>query len=94
MTIFTTITICERYLDVDEETKDFYTTLGLPYPKIYKYADRSYNIDDIIQIEDIPDCPTECVVVFNDGYAVIAQEDPNDLYIRITDLKNGSTLYE
>ena len=94
MTIFTTITLLERYLDVDEETKEFYSTLGLPFPKTYKYAERSYNIDDIVNIEDVPDEPKESLVVFEDGYKVIALENPDELYIRITDLKNGSMLYD
>ena len=94
MTIFTTITLLERYLDVDEETKEFYTTLGLPYPKIYKYAERSYNIDDVVSIEDVPDEPKECLVVFEDGYKIIALENPDELFIRINDLKNGNLLYD
>jgi hypothetical protein len=89
MTIFITITLLERYLDVDEDTKEFYHTLGLPFPKTYKYAERSYNIEDIVNIEDIPDESKECLVVFEDGYKVIAMENPDELFIRITDLKNG-----
>jgi len=89
MTIFTTITLLERYLDVDEETKEFYHTLGLPFPKTYKYEERSYHIDDIDLIDDIRDEPKESLVVFVDGHKVVVLENPDELYIRINDLKNG-----
>jgi len=89
MTIFTTITLLERYLDVDEDTREFYHTLGLPFPKTYKYAERSYHIEDIDMIDDIPEDPKECLVTFLDGHKVVALENPDELYIRINDLKNG-----
>ncbi len=93
MQIFTTITLLERYLDVDEDTREFYHTLGLPFPKTYKYAERSYHIDDIENIDDIKDEPKECLVILSDGHKIVVLEDPDDLYLRITDLKKGD-LYE
>jgi uncharacterized protein YlzI (FlbEa/FlbD family) len=89
MTIFTTVQLLERYLDVDEETQDLYYTLGLPCPKTYKYTERSYAINDIEFVDDIDDCPEESLVIFNDGHKIVVLENPNELWIRINDLKNG-----
>ncbi len=89
MTIFTTITLLERYLDVDDEMRDLYHELGLLYRNTYKYTERSYPIDDIEFVDPICDCPEEALVIFTDGHKTIVLENPDELWIRINDLKNG-----
>jgi uncharacterized protein YlzI (FlbEa/FlbD family) len=90
MTIFTTVQLLERYLDVDEETQDLYYTLGLPCPKTYKYTERSYAINEIEYVDGIEDCPEESLVIFVDGHKIVVLENPDELWIRINDLKCGN----
>jgi len=89
MKVFTTIQLCEQYLATDNETMDFYHQLGLPSPKTYKYRERSYAVDEIEFVDPILDCPEECIVIFQDGFKLIVLENPDELWIRINDLKNG-----
>jgi hypothetical protein len=89
MKIFTTISLCEQYLATTEETMDFYHELGLPSPKVYKFRERNYAIDDIEFVDPIIDCPDECLVIFTDGHKIVCLSNPDELWIRINDLKNG-----
>jgi hypothetical protein len=89
MKVFTTISLVEQYLDTDDETMDFYHQLGLPCPKVYKYRERSYSVDEIEFVDPIVDCPEESLVIFQDGYKIVVFENPDVLWIRINDLKNG-----
>ena len=53
------------------------------------FDDFKNTVDEIEFVDPILDCPEECIVIFQDGFKLIVLENPDELWIRINDLKNG-----
>ena len=94
MTVFTTISLLERYLDVNDDTMELYYQLGLPYQKQYKYRERSYPVNEIEYVDPIMDCPEESLVIFEDGHKIVVLENCDELWIRVNDIRNGNVELE
>ena len=90
MTIQKLIDFYERYLDIDDDMREMFQELGIPLTLNYKYKQVKYPVDEITNVLDIEGCPSECVVVFKDGFKIIVLGDPDETYIRINDFLNSN----
>ena len=85
-----TIDVWERYISNPEQV-EYLSDLGLDTYKLiqYRYRVKQVFIDEIMSVIKYKGNDFECGIRLSDGTKMTVKEHPDELFIRINDIKNG-----
>ena len=86
-----TIVVLARYI-ANPEQVEYLTDLGLDSYRLiqYRYREKTVFIDEIMSVIKYKGNDYECGIRLSDGSKLIIKEHPDELFIRINDIKNGT----